>query len=691
MTTSPSTSVTIPLARLAASARGRASATGEQTRRARPVRTVLVDNFLCLRKGDAIAVDVVPHLGLATLATVLERAGHEVSIFDPKLHFGRGNWPLPDASFLDSWANEILRRDADVVGFTAYGRSLPYAVRVAERLKRAAPSRPIVLGGPHATIVGERILAEFDCIDVVVRYEAEPTIVALVEALAAREVPADIPGLLYREGGAVRATPPLSTLPEMDELPPPALHLYPLGSLPLPELSIEAGRGCPFSCTFCSTATFFRRRYRMKSSARMVDEMEEARARWGISTFSLNHDLFGLVKKNLLEFCRLVEGRGFRWNCSMRTDTLDESLIDDLARAGCTHIFFGIESGSPRLQRVMEKRLDVAASRSVVAKVVRAGMTCTTSFIVGFPDEAEADQDLTLDLLGDLLRIDPGRVRPQLHVLSPEPGSALAAGEPAIAFDGIGPEADEVIDDALIRSNPALFSVFYHYHSTLPRWRQVLSSAFVAQLLPELGYYLATHMFSRFYGGSLARMFAAIVPADPGELSFDRIMGTLRQGVDAEVRRLAGEAPYLGDMVRLGRALRAVDPLTAPLTRGADPCDEGEDEGEDDREDEGPGATAGADGPAGALDGQRRAWLIRFGVDVESIVQTMLRDPCAPLPPGAARPADRWWVVYRAAPGQDLALGSLSPDAARELAREGSTVSERSDLWRGLDLTLVAC
>jgi radical SAM superfamily enzyme YgiQ (UPF0313 family) len=86
-------------------------------------------------------------------------------------------------------------------------------LRVAERLKQAAPSRPIVLGGPHATIVGERILETCGCIDVVVRYEAEPTIVSLIETLAAAKLPAGIPGVLYREGGAVRATPALSTLP----------------------------------------------------------------------------------------------------------------------------------------------------------------------------------------------------------------------------------------------------------------------------------------------------------------------------------------------------------------------------------------------------------------------------------------------------------------------------------------------
>lgn len=609
-----------------------------------PVRIVFVDNFYYLRTERGISVQVVPHLGLMTLATILEGEGHSVEIFDPKVMFGLGGWREPDDSFLDRWAEELLARDASIVGFTAYGRTLPYVVRVAERIKRADPSRIIVVGGPHATIVGPVLLERFDCFDLVVRYETEGIIVRLIEALRDGTDLSGIENLVYRRDGRIAATPAIQLLPEMDEIPEPALHLYPVDQLHLAELSIEAGRGCPFACTFCSTANFFQRRYRLKSNERMIDEMERARARYGTNQFNLNHDLFGLVKKSLREFCEMVRGRGFVWKCSMRSDTLDDDLIELLAAAGCHHLYFGIETGSPRMQKIVEKRLDLRATRRKIRKVVEAGIACTVSFIVGFPEEEEIDQDQTLDLIGELLAIDPRAVLPQLHILSPEPGSELAEGSHPIEFDGIGPEADDLLDAELIRGNPELFSVFFHYRSVTPRWRALLTSSFVLYLLPELGYPLATHLCSNFFGGSLSAMFKAVVPEEPhGPLTFEAILGSLRRGMDALVERLSAEAPYVADLVRFSRIARAVEQLNPGEEGGAAP---------------GPDASAMAE----------VAGLARFDRNVAALAQAILEHPTASVDADLAAAEEHWCLLYLEGSNQ-LIVGNVEPDMGRELER----------------------
>ena len=122
---------------------------------------------------------------------------------------------------------------------------------------------------------------------------------------------------------------------------------------------LEAGRGCPFACSFCSTNDFFRRRFRLKSPEVLVGQMRRMKERYGIQTFDLVHDMFTVDRKKVVAFCEVVESSGhkFHWNCSARTDCIDDGLISHMARAGCIGVFFGIDTGSERMQKVINKGL----------------------------------------------------------------------------------------------------------------------------------------------------------------------------------------------------------------------------------------------------------------------------------------------------------------------------------------------
>ena len=636
-----------------------------------PVSTVFVDNFYYHRTNQSFSIEVVPHLGLMTLATLLEQAGHRAEVFDPKILFGHGGFAVPDSRFLDAWAQALLDRKADIIGFTAYGRSLPYVIRVAERIKLAAPHQIVILGGPHATIVGDKVLREFDCLDLVVHFEAELIIADLVERLRDGRPVDDVPSLSYRRDGEVLTSAPLTSLPEMDEIPIPTLRFYPMEELRLAELSVEAGRGCPFACTFCSTANFFQRRYRLKSNRRMIAEMEALRERYSISIFNLNHDLFGLKKKSLREFCEMIRDRGFQWKCSMRSDTLDSEILEQLRRAGCQHIYFGIETGSPRLQKVIEKNLDLDATRLTLGRVVASNITCTVSFITGFPEETEVDQDLTLDMIGDLLRIDPRRIRPQLHLLSPEPGSTLSESATEFLFDGIGPEADELIDEELVRRHPDIFSVFYHYGTVTPRWRHILASSFVTFLLPELGYPLTTYICSNFFSGRLSRFFSAMVPEEPQiPLTFENILRLLREGTDSFVRKVAFRAPYIMDLVRFSRIVSILDRRPPnDMTRTY-----------------GDGGTSNEElAPA--------MWLARFDCDVQALVNAILERPAAAIDDALTVAVERWCLMYLDQSDKTV-ITNLDPDVGRQLdLLSGTKIVSREDamIYRQLGIKLVEC
>jgi hypothetical protein len=228
------------------------------------------------------------------------------------------------------------------------------------------------------------------------------------------------------------------------------------------------GRGCPFSCTFCSTNDFFRRRFRLKSPAQMIADMRRVRETYGIGSFELVHDMFTVDRKRVVEFCEaLIEsGEPFIWGCSARTDCVDEELIALMARAGCRGIFFGIETGSARMQKVIDKGLELNDSAERVRSCDRHKINTAVSLMAGFPDETMSDLRRTAAFFVDSLRFD--HADPQLSILSPladtpitrQHKDSLLLNDDAADMSYRG-WRQESADHALIAAHPEIFSSFY--------------------------------------------------------------------------------------------------------------------------------------------------------------------------------------------------------------------------------------
>src|SRR5215471_11026199 len=320
------------------------------------MRLVLVDNLLYGGHSD-LAKHSQPHLGLISLAAVARRGGLDAVIYDPKRDLLEGKLCL-DASLYRGIAERILHLRPDIVGFTALGCNFHCVAKSARWLKRIRGDLPILLGGPHATILHEAILSRFDLFDAVARGEAEESLLPLIERLGSAHLD-EVPGISYRHAGDVRCNAPAPAIADLDALPFPAYDCYPIESFGLEVINVEAGRGCPFSCTFCSTATFFGRNYRLKSAGRLVAELDHLNRTYGFTDFSLQHDLFTVNRKKIFAFCEAVRERKYRWRCSARVDCVDPQLLEAMAAAGCHGMYFGIETGSPRMQKISRKRLDL--------------------------------------------------------------------------------------------------------------------------------------------------------------------------------------------------------------------------------------------------------------------------------------------------------------------------------------------
>ena len=179
-------------------------------------------------------------------------------------------------------------------------------------------------------------------------------------------------------------------------------------------------RGCPFACEFCSNV-IFGDSYRARSPANVVDEIEQALA-LGYDRISFADDVFTLDGDRVIAICDEIRCRGLRftWECLARVDSLDEPLAREMRRAGCTRVYFGIESGSDEVLRLMNKRTTAARSRAAVEAAHRAGLEVGAFFILFYPGETDDTVLETLRFAGSLPLDYLGLSMPY-----PLPGTAL--------------------------------------------------------------------------------------------------------------------------------------------------------------------------------------------------------------------------------------------------------------------------
>ena len=125
------------------------------------------------------------------------------------------------------------------------------------------------------------------------------------------------------------------------------------------DIELEAGRGCPYGCTFCSTSPFWGRKFRIKSVEALICEMVSFNKKYGVTKFSLVHDMFTANPGHLEHFCNNIiqEVPNFTWGCSSRVDVLNEAIIDKMRKANCKGIYLGIETGSPSMQKLINMQV----------------------------------------------------------------------------------------------------------------------------------------------------------------------------------------------------------------------------------------------------------------------------------------------------------------------------------------------
>lgn len=423
-----------------------------------------------LRSGAVQRAALQPQLGILSVAASLESCGDRPDLVDVNrayLRYASSKEGLRADAFAEHLAELAVRSNADLYGFGSICSTYPLSLRVAREVKRLRPHATILFGGPQASVVDVATMTAFPFVDFILRGEVEQTLPHFLARLQDDYEFSEVGGLTYRDGNAVRRNANAAVIEDLDELPAPAYHLSQYLQTSK-AASVELGRGCPFSCTFCSTNDFFRRRFRLRSPGRVLQDMRGIAEVYGIRHFELVHDMFTVDRKRVVAFCEeiLTSGEGFTWDCSARTDCVDAELLELMARSGCRGVFFGIETGSRRMQRLIDKDLDPERAEAMLDIAERLEIRTTASLITGFPEERWDDVRETLRIFLHSARCTHSH--PQLNLLAPLAGTPIhAAHRDAMMLEELCSDMSHQgltqngADLDLIRCHPEIFPNFY--------------------------------------------------------------------------------------------------------------------------------------------------------------------------------------------------------------------------------------
>ena len=395
-------------------------------------------------------------MGLTSMAAVLIHAGHEVQVYDAERceqgdtlswsavadrhgDYVRG---LSDERHPIWQEVEATVRDLkpELVGITALSVKAASARRVAAICKQVNPDILVVVGGDHPTVFPEQFLQD-PTIDFAVRGEGEATVVELVAHLEQNRgaAPSAIAGVSCRTPSGVQHGPDREPIADLDRLPFPAIEALTNVALyrPVDFGALMTSRGCPFACTFCGVSTVWGRQVRNRSIANVMAEIEHLHQRYGTTYFSFRDASFTLDRQRVADLCDGLLARGLRvqWECLTRPDLLDEELAGKMAAAGCVTVRLGVESGSPRILRHMNKHVSLDAVRRAAQILNRLDMYWSAYILIGTPHETPESVRQTVAFVKE---IDPPFVT--LARFAPIPGSGLY--EELAERGMIGPEID---------------------------------------------------------------------------------------------------------------------------------------------------------------------------------------------------------------------------------------------------------
>lgn len=343
-------------------------------------------------------------LGLAYISAVLEEAGYRPVILDAAIEGKIKKFKKDIFRFgltLDSIKKKIVELNPDVVGISCFTLDrLPYVIKISKITKRINKNIKVVVGGTITSPIPERIL-KHDSVDFVILGEGEYTFLKIIEKIEKNcDDFSKIDGLAYKENGKIKINPKKMYIKNLDKLPLPARHLFPLEKYfhyqmkfhGHKKLSILTSRGCPNNCSFCYVPVSSRRIYRKRSPKNVVDEIEYLIKKYDVKQISIVDDNFSFDLIRAKKIFREIIKRKLKFFFDIQSEIMsfDQSLLKLMKKAGLRQIYLPIESGDKFvLKKIMNKKMDLVKVRKIAKICNKLGLYIIANIVLGMPGETK--------------------------------------------------------------------------------------------------------------------------------------------------------------------------------------------------------------------------------------------------------------------------------------------------------------
>lgn len=360
-------------------------------------------------------------MGVAALAAVLEKE-HEVDI----LHQDVERYP-------DSYITEYLdNHEFDMVGLSFTGGYYQYrkAVSISQAVNRSRKRPFYVLGGhgpsPEPAFFMRKTGADAVCIG-----EGEETVLELAKTLSERGDLRNVAGLAYRDGNEYRVNPRRPLIKDIDALPIPAYHRFPVSYyrlLRLPHcvnrdftMPMLSGRGCPYTCNFCYRMD---EGFRPRGNEAILEEINLLRRDYGITRISFHDELLMSSASRTESFCEelLRNGIAIKWDANGRLNFAKPGLLRLMRKAGCVFLNYGIEQFDDKALKAMNKALTEKQITEGIEATLAAGISPGLNIIFGNRGDTLESLEKSVDFL---IKYDDGAQLRTIRPVTPYPGSPL--------------------------------------------------------------------------------------------------------------------------------------------------------------------------------------------------------------------------------------------------------------------------
>ncbi len=423
------------------------------------------------RYGKEILIQTCPESGLSYLYSYLKNHNYNCKIYN---------------FFFDSWdyiERILTKEDADIIGISCQTEGRYNAFKLLYLIRKIKKNTIVIFGGHHSTFMCDQLLQNFN-IDYIVFGEGEKKLLNLIKAIEGRIPLESVGGIAYRKNGVIikNIATEKDIITDLDSLPFPfseeqleIFRNYPTLKESLPfyikdlshlsyvyekskSISIITSRGCPLNCQFCSATSFWGKKVKFRSPEKVVDEIEFYYKKLGFKFFRFWDYTFTLIPKKSIKICKEIINRNLKINftCQTKAEGITKELVYWLKNAGCVSVGIGVESGSKKILKNINKKLSLKSVIKTFSIFKKDNLPAFPFIMVGNPGETNETIRETINLIKI---IKPNRIVISRTMLFP--GTDLYK---------LAKEQGFICDDYWLTPKPQPYYTFENSIKTLKKW-----------------------------------------------------------------------------------------------------------------------------------------------------------------------------------------------------------------------------